>query len=110
MKTLDFDILNIHLQEQTNMSTCVICLDKMTDKCKIKTLSCQHKYHKNCINKHIKTQFHEHSKCECPLCRKVIKLSKWKKFYKKVKKIKINYMHTRLGMVFGAAIIVIVLI
>ena len=57
-----------------NNIDCYICLDKIDSKEYVRELSCNHKYHKKCIDKWLVKMSKEKENISCPICRKNIEI------------------------------------
>ena len=56
-------------QSSINQTDCVICMEKITTKDYIYDLSCDHKYHFECLDQYLDIS---KSDPKCPLCRQSI--------------------------------------
>ena len=61
--------------ENPEPNDCPICtneMNEMDDVNPIKQLSCKHKFHEECIDKHIVYRYRKHLELKCPLCNQEI--------------------------------------
>ena len=99
------NIVKIEIEEELEDNTCIICFDDVSSE--KRTLTCNHSYHKKCINEWIKT------KNSCPICRCVIPLNKKqkiRKFFKTTYKITKHLISGVVAVIFVPFIIIFIIL